>query len=403
MQLKLKRVKNSGVDAGILQAYACITVSLSAFIVLAFEPFIFSPWGILGALLWILSQLAAVNGFSMISIAVAAPLVAGITITVAFVWGVAFFGDAVNSMVGCLLGILVIFIGIIGVAASSTTMPDRLWARIQRMRGRPAPTSTIVRQSSDSKGLIAHDSAHDDDDLDDAGNGHHEHPHPAPVALRPINDTAAENDPATENGPGVALHDDDDDDDNGNGAHVHSSGAVAGSGSAAATTAAAAKRQMMLGYVFCIVCALFNGTVMVPSVLFANEVAADVAAGKYPDGAPSGLAYLPSMGIGILIVAVPVHTLYFLARRKRPQFMPRVAALPGMATGVLWAIGNACAIIAGEALGNAIGYPLTQTALLVAQVWSVVYFKEIRGFAIVVLAVSALVLLGGAGMLAVFG
>ena len=129
-----------------LQAFACITVSLSSFIPLAFEPFIFSGWGILGAALWILSQLTAMNGFSMISIAVASPLVAGITIVVAFIWGVSYFGDAVISMVGCVFGIVVIFLGMVGVAMSASSVPDKLWARLQGLN-RPSRGATAAHIS----------------------------------------------------------------------------------------------------------------------------------------------------------------------------------------------------------------------------------------------------------------
>ena len=55
-QLKLKRVRNADVDVGVLQFYACFAVALSGFLVLAVEPFIFSKWGILGAVIWILAN-----------------------------------------------------------------------------------------------------------------------------------------------------------------------------------------------------------------------------------------------------------------------------------------------------------------------------------------------------------
>ena len=179
--------------------------------------------------------------------------------------------------------------------------------------------------------------------------------------------------------------------------------AVAATAPRAPADPAAARRQTNQGYAFCIACGFINGTLMVPSMLFMQDVEVAAASGAYPDGLPSGLSFLPSFGIGIMIVVLPLHAMYYLARRTRPRFLPRTSALPGMATGVLWAIGNACAIIAGATLGSAIGYPLTQTALLVAQIWSVAYFKEIRGFAIVILVVFAFVLLAGAAMLAFFG
>jgi len=362
-QLKLKRVRNADVDVGVLQFYACFAVALSGFLVLAVEPFIFSKWGILGAVIWILSQMAAMNGFTMISIAVAAPLVAGVTIIVSFLWGITYFGEEVTSMAGSLLGIAVIVLGIVGVAVSSTSMPQTWWNAIQRARGRAAPTAEheLLESAADDAGNASgtdEETGLDESSLSASGTVKLDSRSPSAVELLP---TAAE------------------------------------------LAAAAAKRQTMLGFAVCIVCGLLNGMVMVPSSLFGLDVAATVAAGEYPERRPTGLAYLPSLGIGIFVVMLPLHALYFAARRRWPQLKPREVALPGLATGVLWAVGNACAVVATEALGNTVGYPLTQTALLVAQVWSVLYFKEIRGFAIVVLVMSAFVLLGGAAMLAVYG
>ncbi len=53
-----------------------------------------------------------------------------------------------------------------------------------------------------------------------------------------------------------------------------------------------------------------------------------------------GLAYIPSMGVGVLIAA-PLLTLAFIALGQAPfQLNARAAALPGILAGIIWNAGN---------------------------------------------------------------
>ena len=53
-----------------------------------------------------------------------------------------------------------------------------------------------------------------------------------------------------------------------------------------------------------------------------------------------GLAYIPSMGIGVLIAA-PLLTLAFMALGQAPfQLYTKAAALPGILAGIIWNAGN---------------------------------------------------------------
>lgn len=77
------------------------------------------------------------------------------------------------------------------------------------------------------------------------------------------------------------------------------------------------------------------------------------------------------MSIGILITAIVI----FLLHRER---INNVAILNGLAGGAIWNIGNLGAIFAVTSLGLAVGYPLTQMAAVVAVLWGIFVFKEIR-------------------------
>jgi glucose uptake protein GlcU len=83
----------------------------------------------------------------------------------------------------------------------------------------------------------------------------------------------------------------------------------------------------------------------------------------------------------------------------------KVAAAPSSMVGLLWNVGNVGSIIATlSPLGQTIGYPSTQTSLLIAGLIGIFVFKEITvkrkiaGF-----LASSVGLIAGAALLAVYG
>lgn len=150
------------------------------------------------------------------------------------------------------------------------------------------------------------------------------------------------------------------------------------------------------------VCALImgvmNGSLMVPFTLFVRD-----QEGQGSDGSVVELGYLVSFAIGIAIVTPPIFAIFFLLARQRPVFHFKVAVLPGLTTGILWSFGNFCSLYATLYLGSTVGYPLTQSCIVISALWGVFYFKEIHGAAIFVLAFSTAVVLGGAAMLTYYG
>eukprot|EP01103_Thecamoeba_quadrilineata_P004122 TRINITY_DN13848_c0_g1_i1.p1 TRINITY_DN13848_c0_g1~~TRINITY_DN13848_c0_g1_i1.p1 ORF type:complete len:369 (-),score=38.62 TRINITY_DN13848_c0_g1_i1:93-1199(-) len=144
---------------------------------------------------------------------------------------------------------------------------------------------------------------------------------------------------------------------------------------------------------FGVACALglgiLNGSLMVPL----NYVPED-----------DKVSYVASFGIGVFAVTPCLAVIYFLIKREIPQFQVRAALIPGTITGILWSLGNFFSIYATKYLGLTIGYPLTQVALLVAGLWGVFYYREIKGAQTIgFFFISAAVLLGGAVLLSQFG
>ncbi len=70
----------------------------------------------------------------------------------------------------------------------------------------------------------------------------------------------------------------------------------------------------------------------------------------------------------------------------------------GAAAGVMWNAANLTSFIAIASLGLAIGYPLTQLAILIAVLWGLLYFKEVthKKSSLAIYAGAIIVLIGSA-------
>lgn len=62
-----------------------------------------------------------------------------------------------------------------------------------------------------------------------------------------------------------------------------------------------------------------------------------------------------------------------------PSFHLNVMWLPGGIAGLLWSLGNISSILAVAYLGEGVGYSIVQSQLLVAGLWGIFWFREIKG------------------------
>lgn len=53
--------------------------------------------------------------------------------------------------------------------------------------------------------------------------------------------------------------------------------------------------------------------------------------------------------------------------------------LPGFTAGLLWSLGNVMSMICVNNLGEAIGYSVVQSSLLISGLWGIFYYKEVSG------------------------
>ena len=105
----------------------------------------------------------------------------------------------------------------------------------------------------------------------------------------------------------------------------------------------------------------------------------------------AGAGYLISYAGGSLIVNIIIWILYFgyfLHQKKGnvdeafdclPNWHVEKLWFPGLMAGLLYSLGNLSAIMAVTYLGQGTGFSFCQMLLFVSGLWTVLYFKEIRG------------------------
>merc|ERR1719468_598401 len=106
---------------------------------------------------------------------------------------------------------------------------------------------------------------------------------------------------------------------------------------------------------------------MVPLSLFQNGCPA-IGVRGYEGGLLAPLAFLPSLAFGVLVAQPPLFLLYWapaMLRGEIPKFHVECVAPCGLMTGCFWGMGNFCAMFATVYLGQTIGFPLTQSCIMV--------------------------------------
>jgi hypothetical protein len=161
-------------------------------------------------------------------------------------------------------------------------------------------------------------------------------------------------------------------------------------------------RRTRLGIGLALIIGLLAGSVMVPIRYAPKE--------PFRDGL-NAISFACCFGPSVLLVTIAILPPYALARHccgLRPAMPPlhvRTCLLPGIASGILWNIGNVGAVLTVlPEWGLTVGYPSTQGCLLVAGLWGIFVYGEIRGRRQVGgFFLMAVLLLVGAALLGIFG
>jgi len=93
----------------------------------------------------------------------------------------------------------------------------------------------------------------------------------------------------------------------------------------------------------------------------------------------AGLDYVWSHFCGIFLSSTSYFLIYCLLKRNKPSIYPGLI-VPGVISGVMWAIAQSCFFIANQDLGLTLSFPMIATGPgAVACLWGILLFREIQG------------------------
>lgn len=350
---KLPAVRRSDIDPVFFSFLCCCGVALSSAAVIpllqsAGVPVALSLFGALAGGLFVFASLFSFVAVPLVGLSVAQGVWGGTAIFVAFAWG-ALGPPAVRAPLGSVpLSALALALLLAGVAGISFN------GEIAAALGRPRRSLSLLDE------VLSDGLAHGTQTQEGAGAGvEGEWADGAPAA------------PPAES------------------ARWAQGRAAAPAGGASAPLSAWGRR--VAGTASALLVGGFGGSVLVPSKFVPPEL--------------SGFGVLPSFGLGALVAGSLVAAAYAGARacRGQPLAHGMPGALPaGVASGVVWNAGNACAIYAmspaGGGLNYGVAYPIVQCALLVSGLLGICAFGEIkeRGAIVVFFGAAAVLVAGGA-------
>jgi len=131
------------------------------------------------------------------------------------------------------------------------------------------------------------------------------------------------------------------------------------------------RMKVAVGSLLAIFSGMLYGVNMVPMSLWVQKE-------KEHGPAPHALDFVLSHFIGIYLFSTAVFLVYCVVQRP-PQIFAQ-SILPSYISGAMWGIAQCGLMMATQVLGYTIGFPMGSAGpLIVSSLWSVLYFREIRG------------------------
>ncbi|KAL7863477.1 hypothetical protein SRHO_G00124610 [Serrasalmus rhombeus] len=130
-----------------------------------------------------------------------------------------------------------------------------------------------------------------------------------------------------------------------------------------------------------------SGSAFVPMLYIKHHATSNSS--MFAGSSQNDLDYCFAQSSGIFIASTVYFTMYCAVMKNRPRIYPR-AILPGFLTGVMWGVGTYCWLLANRLLGPVVTFPIVTAGYgLVAALWGIVVFKEVKGLGNVLLFVFA--------------
>eukprot|EP00522_Entomoneis_paludosa_P018635 CAMPEP_0172463034 /NCGR_PEP_ID=MMETSP1065-20121228/45771_1 /TAXON_ID=265537 /ORGANISM="Amphiprora paludosa, Strain CCMP125" /LENGTH=377 /DNA_ID=CAMNT_0013218861 /DNA_START=215 /DNA_END=1348 /DNA_ORIENTATION=- len=334
--------------------------------------FSFTPWGIVSGFFWVPGGTATVYAIKTAGLAIGIGVGSCFIVLVSFVWGVYIFREHVHSHFGAVLAIGFMMAGVMGMAYFSSPESAAI-DDISPPATESAYTEVNVQDDEDQIQDDSTEAIYEDDEIEVPSGGTLTHRYndkkTSPEGDMPVGESTVEQ------GNNHSLNDNEEDHE------------LEGNPQNPPATMASPDHEIVCGmkvakrHLGMAAAALFTGvwggSILVPM--------------KWADSdKTSGVGYLISFGIGASLVTILMWVIRWVNNSIQlksmqkgyealPSFHLRVMWLPGGLGGLLWSIGNFFSLISVKYLGEGVGYPLVQTAILVSGLWGIFYFQEITG------------------------
>ncbi|KAM6313179.1 transmembrane protein 144 [Aegotheles albertisi] len=153
-------------------------------------------------------------------------------------------------------------------------------------------------------------------------------------------------------------------------------------------------KKRLIGCSLAVVAGIFYGSSFVPVLYIKDHGRRNETI--YAGASQFDLDYVFAHFSGIFLTSTIYFLIYCAVRKNKPNVYPQ-AILPGFVSGVLWAIANCCWFIANHYLSAVVSFPIiTAGPGLVAAMWGVLVFKEIKGLKnYLLLAVAFCIIVAG--------
>ncbi|RUS74234.1 hypothetical protein EGW08_018002 [Elysia chlorotica] len=154
--------------------------------------------------------------------------------------------------------------------------------------------------------------------------------------------------------------------------------------------------KKLTGLVLCLLSGICYGLNFVPSI-YVQDNYSDQGATK------NGLDYVFAQYCGIYLASAVYFYIYCLMKKNSPKVYPQVI-LPGLVSGILWAIATACWFVANAELSESVSFPIVSTgpSAIASLFWGVCVFREVRGVRNILILVSGFLVMTAGALLAGF-
>ncbi|KAL1024034.1 hypothetical protein UPYG_G00050540 [Umbra pygmaea] len=155
------------------------------------------------------------------------------------------------------------------------------------------------------------------------------------------------------------------------------------------------RTKRLVGSLLAVFAGLLYGSTFIPVLYIKNHATRQDS--RFLGASQFDLDYVFAQFSGIFLTSTVYFLIYCSAMKNSPRVYPR-SILPGFVSGVMWGVATCCWFLANTYLSAVVSFPIITTGPgLIAALWGVVVFKEVKGWLnFLVLAGAFSLILAGA-------